>query len=143
MLVSKKNRVAIYASLFKEGVMCAPKDFAKTVTIETASGNEVEVRNLEIIKLMTSLKSREYVKETFNWRWFYWYLNDEGIEYLRQYLNIPADVVPDTMMKQAPRAGESERRYGRGGGGFDKDKGVGPGGDFKPDFRREGGFGRG
>ena len=121
-----------------------------------------------IIKLMTSLKSRELVKETFNWRWFYWYLNDEGIEYLRQYLNIPADVVPDTMMKQAPRAGESERRYerdggrdggrygdrgdrgerrgyGRGGGdrGFDKDKGVGPGGDFKPDFRREGGFGRG
>ena len=27
---------------------------------------------------MTSLKSREYVKETFNWNHYYWYLTDEG-----------------------------------------------------------------
>jgi len=32
---------------------------------------------------MQSLVSRGLVKEKFAWRHYYWYLNDEGIEYLR------------------------------------------------------------
>ena len=32
---------------------------------------------------MKSLRSRGFVRETFNWQWLYYYLTDEGIEYLR------------------------------------------------------------
>ena len=33
---------------------------------------------LQVIKALTSLKSRGYVKEQFAWRHFYWYLTNEG-----------------------------------------------------------------
>eukprot|EP00462_Mataza_sp_D1_P002003 CAMPEP_0175102958 /NCGR_PEP_ID=MMETSP0086_2-20121207/8769_1 /TAXON_ID=136419 /ORGANISM="Unknown Unknown, Strain D1" /LENGTH=232 /DNA_ID=CAMNT_0016377913 /DNA_START=26 /DNA_END=725 /DNA_ORIENTATION=- len=92
MLVPKKNRLAIYSFLFKEGVMVAPKNYE----IKHA---QVEVPNLHVIKLMTSLKSRGYVREQFSWQWFYWALTNEGIEYLREYLHVPADTVPNTLKK--------------------------------------------
>lgn len=34
------------------------------------------------------------------------FLTDKGIEYLREYLNLPADVVPATLTKSARPAGE-------------------------------------
>ena len=61
MLVPKKNRIAVYSYLFKEGVMVAQKDYSKP------KHNDVDVPNLQVIKLMQSLKSRGYIKETFNW----------------------------------------------------------------------------
>ena len=136
MLVSKSNRIAVYSYLFKEGVMVAKKDFA------LPKHEAVEVPNLQVIKLMQSLKSRGYVKETFNWQWFYWYLTNEGIEYLRSYLHLPAEIVPATLKKQAARLthpqGPSSGGFGRGGNRFDKEKGVGPSGEFNPEFRRGG-----
>lgn len=36
------------------------------------------------------------------------FLTDKGIEYLREYLNLPADVVPATLTKSARPAGETE-----------------------------------
>merc|ERR1711962_1589705 len=68
MIIPKKNRVAIYESLFKDGVMVAIKDF------NLKKHNELEkVRNLEVIKAMQSLKSRGYVRENFAWRnGWYW-----------------------------------------------------------------------
>ncbi|KAG6609963.1 40S ribosomal protein S10 [Phytophthora cinnamomi] len=97
MLVPKTNRIAVYSYLFKEGVMVAKKDFS------LPKHEAVDVPNLQVIKLMQSLKSRGYVKETFNWQWFYWYLTNEGIEYLRSYLHLPAEIVPATLKKQAAR----------------------------------------
>ena len=32
----------------------------------------------QVIKALTSLKSKGYVKEQFAWRHFYWYLTNEG-----------------------------------------------------------------
>lgn len=67
---------------------------------------EIEgVRNLEVIKLMQSLTSKELVSERFAWKHYYWFLKDEGIEYLREYLNIPEDVVPNTLKKSTKPAG--------------------------------------
>ena len=40
---------------------------------------------------MQSFTSKELVKELFSWRYDYWYLTNEGIEYLREYLNLSAD----------------------------------------------------
>jgi hypothetical protein len=37
------------------------------------------------------------------------FLTNKGIEYLREYLNLPADVVPATLKKSARPAGEGRR----------------------------------
>lgn len=91
---------------FAEGVLFAKKDFnlAKHPLIES-------VPNLQVIKLMQSFKSKEYVRETFAWMHYYWFLTNEGIEFLRTYLNLPSDVVPATLKKSAKPIG---RPFGGG-----------------------------
>merc|ERR1712098_331090 len=84
MLMPKKNQRAIYEHLFKEGVMVAKKDHHAPKHPELE-----QVPNLHVIKALTSLKSRGYVKEQFAWRHYYWYLTNEGINYLRNYLHPP------------------------------------------------------
>ena len=76
MLMPKKNWIAIYELLFKEGVMVAKKDVHMPYHPELADKN---VPNLHVLKAMQSLKSRGYVKEQFAWRHFYWYLTNKGI----------------------------------------------------------------
>jgi len=163
MLVPKKNRLAIYSYLFREGVLVAKKDFG------LAKHGDIEVPNLHVIKLMLSLQSRGYVKDNFSWQYHYYVLTNEGMAYLREYLHITNEnAVPATLKKttksQPPkfrtddegegRGGRGGRGRGRGGrgrgrGGFgDRDDYRGPrDGDnprtFNPDFesRREGGGG--
>merc|ERR1712029_195043 len=97
MLMPKKNLVAIYENLFKEGCMVAKKD------VHAPKHPELDVPNLHVIKALTSLKSRGYVKEQFAWRHFYWYLTNEGIQYLRDYLHLPPEIVPATLERQPQR----------------------------------------
>ena len=166
----KKNRVAIYEHLFKEGVMVAEKDFhaPKHPELETIPNLQVTWTQflhmclirlvVQVIKALTSLKSRGYVKEQFAWRHYYWYLTNEGIQYLRDYLHLPPEIVPSTLKRQAPRetrprasaaprAGgdkpEGDRdayRRAPGAGETDKAGAAGPG-SAPMEFR--GGFGRG
>ncbi|KAH9719425.1 40S ribosomal protein S10-1 [Citrus sinensis] len=156
MIIPEKNRREISKYLFQEGVCYAKKDY------NLAKHPEIDVPNLQVIKLMQSFKSKEYVRETFAWMHYYWYLTNEGIEFLRGYLNLPSEIVPATLKKQAkpaggrpfggpggdrprgpPRFDGGERRFGdrdgyrgapRGAGGDFGDKGFGRGG---------GGFGAG
>ena len=92
----KSHRIAILTYLFKEGVVVAKKQWnlPKHPEIE-------ECTNLEVIKLMTSLTSKDLVSCRFSWKHYYWFLNDEGIEYLREYLHLPEDMVPNTLKKAA------------------------------------------
>jgi small subunit ribosomal protein S10e len=138
MFVTKKDRAAVYSYLFKEGVLVAKKDFFKK------QHDEIEVANLEVLMLMKSMKSREYVRETFNWQYYYWYLTPEGIEYLREFLHLPQEIVPATLKKTATArpARPGPAPGGEGPGGF-RDKKMGPGGDFNPDYQRGGGGGGG
>merc|ERR1712141_293014 len=140
MLIPKKNRVAIYESLFKDGVMVAIKDY------NLPKHNDLEkIKNLEVIKAMLSLKSRGYVRENFAWRHYYWYLTNEGIQYLRDFLHLPPEIVPATlkrtirpeskrpMPKGQEGPGRSEMAADRAGyrrgppGGADKKGDVGAG----------------
>jgi len=105
------------------------------------------VPNLQVIKLMQSFTSRELVKEQFAWRHYYWYLTNEGIEYLREYLNLPAEIVPATLkkstrpMERRPPMGD---RPPREGGGFGRGGDRGDRGGYRSGPPREGGgFGRG
>ena len=90
----KSTRVAIYEHLFKEGVMVAKKDF------HAPKHPELPVPNLHVIKALQSLKSRGYVTEAFSWRHYYWYLTNEGIQYLRDFLHLPPEIVPATLRRQ-------------------------------------------
>ncbi|GKA83578.1 40S ribosomal protein S10-1-like protein [Tanacetum coccineum] len=144
-----------------EGVCYAKKDF------NLAKHPEIDVPNLQVIKLMQSFKSKEYVKETFAWMHYYWFLTNDGIEFLRTYLNLPSDIVPATLKKSAkplgrpmggpgdrprgPPRGDGDRpRFGdrdgyRSGprgpaGDFSGDKGGAPA-DYQPAFNRVTGAG--
>lgn len=108
---------------------------------------EVGVPNLQVIKACQSLDSRGYVKTRYNWSWYYYTLTNEGVEYLREWLHLPAEVVPATHKRQvrpaAPRAVRPEPREQRADAGYrraeKKDGEAAPAG-FAPSFR--GGFGR-
>jgi len=160
MLIPKKNRNEVYKYLFKEGVLYAKKDY------NLAKHPEIEVPNLQVIKLMQSFKSKEYVRESFAWMYYYWYLTNDGIEYLRTYLNLPSEIVPATLKKSAkplgrpmggppggdrprgpprfegdrPRFGDREGYRGgppRGAPGDFGDKGGAPP-EYQPQFRAPG-----
>merc|ERR1712118_447649 len=151
MLVPKKDRLTIYRYLFKEGVMVAKKDCNKPKHDDP----ELPVKNIYVIKLLTSLKSRGYVTEKFSWQWYYWYLTNEGIEYLREYLNLPEEVVPNTLKKTsrpAARGVERDSRQGGGKGGWGDGGKGGRDDGYRRDFggkggdhggKGGGGFGRG
>lgn len=141
MFIPKENRIATYSYLFKEGVLVVKKD-NRSQTHPHIEGPT----NLEVLMLMKSLESRGYVRITFSWQYNYCYLTDAGIEYLRQYLALPPEIVPATHKKQASRpemrdreedkfAGSGGRPAFRGGDREYRGRGEGGGGG--------GGFGRG
>ena len=139
MIVTTKNRKKVYELLFKEGVMYAPKNFLMPEH-PLLEG----IRNIEVIKLMQSMVSRGYCEEQFVWQHLYWTLTDEGIEYIREYMALPAGVVPATKA-MANKAEVAPIGGGRGGyrGGF-RGRGRGSYGDRpggRGGFGSRGGFG--
>eukprot|EP01087_Luapelamoeba_hula_P010386 TRINITY_DN274_c0_g1_i1.p1 TRINITY_DN274_c0_g1~~TRINITY_DN274_c0_g1_i1.p1 ORF type:complete len:226 (-),score=50.83 TRINITY_DN274_c0_g1_i1:96-773(-) len=153
MLIPKKSKITVYSYLFKEGVLVAKKQH------NLKKHPDVDVPSLWVLKLMQSLKSSGYVRETFNWQFYYWYLTNEGIEYLREYLHLPREIVPATLKKTRAAPGVRPRyqdggREGRDGGaprerrpfpegGDDAKKVGGADSTFQPRFNREGRDGRG
>lgn len=66
--------------------------------------------NLEVIKLMQSLTSKGFVKTQFSWQWFYYTLTPEGLDYLREFLHLPSEIVPNTHRKAARPARPAQVR---------------------------------
>jgi len=146
----KKHREKVYEYVFKEGVCVAKKDF------HSKTHPHIEgVPNLHVIKAMQSLVSRGFVKEQFAWRHYYWTVTNEGIEFLREYLHLPAEIVPATFKRAAREMRPPARDIRQGGyagkereadrdayrtGEFDKQAEVGVG-TGQMEFRA--GFGRG
>ncbi|KAK2546184.1 Plectin-like protein [Columba livia] len=88
MLMPLERLRAILELLFREGVLVAEKDPRPQRAHPQLPG----VPNVAVLRAMASLRSRGLVRETFAWRHFYWYLTDEGIAYLRQYLRLPPEI---------------------------------------------------
>nr|DAD26543.1 TPA_asm: hypothetical protein HUJ06_028011 [Nelumbo nucifera] len=61
MIIPEKNCREISKYLFQEDVCYAKKGF------NLAKHPKIDVPNLQVIKLMQSFKSKEYVHETFAW----------------------------------------------------------------------------
>mmetsp|Transcript_29182 Transcript_29182/g.32409 ORF Transcript_29182/g.32409 Transcript_29182/m.32409 type:complete len:172 (+) Transcript_29182:64-579(+) len=148
MIIPTKIRTQILSYLFKEGVMIAPKDF------RPVKHPLLGCLNVHVIYAMRSLTSKGYVRESFNWQHYYWYLENDGIEYLRELLHLPEEIVPTTLKSTRrgprPQYGGSDRRGGydrgdrgdrgnRGGRNYDRKEGA-PG-QFTPQYGGQGGFG--
>jgi small subunit ribosomal protein S10e len=87
--------------------------------------SEIDTKDLFVIKACQSLTSRGHLKTQFSWQQYYYTLTPEGLDYLRGWLNLPAEIVPATYIKGQrshipPRGlfGESGERknFGRGRG---------------------------
>lgn len=167
-IVPKKTRDDVYRFFFTEGVICCKKDRLENWE-GTLGGKKFRVPVHHVWYLVRSMKSRNLVKETFTWRHFYWFLNDDGVAYLRKYLHLGETVVPNSMKqtkegderqfeKRPPRPdgerggrgrgrGMGERggeRGGRGGrGGYGSDRAAYKGEGGAPRGGRGRGFGRG
>lgn len=110
VLVRKADRRKILEFLFKEGVMVVKKD-----PYQEEHPDIPGVRNLHVMMVLKSLNSKEMVKEVFCWQYYYYTLNPEGIEHLRELLHLPPQVFPATLTKR--RAGRPDGEGGEGGGG--------------------------
>ena len=129
--------------------MVAPKNF------ETKHP-ELEIPNLEVVKACQSLTSKGYVKTQFSWQWYFYTLTEEvrlrfvarvacadlraqGLNYLREYLHLPAEIVPATHkrparpQREAPTTGAYRPPRRDGPGGF--------GGEGRDEYRRRDGPG--
>ncbi len=95
--------------------------------------SELAVPNLEVMNVMKSLKSRGYVTEQFSWQFHYFYVTDEGILFLRNYLHMPEHVVPATIAKGAAAAAAAATST-RAMGARLEDKSAAP----REDYRRGG-----
>ena len=120
VLVPLKDKVKIYTYFLQEGVFACKKD-------NTSKNETLDIPNLHCFLVMRSLISRKFATELFKWQWHYYFLTPEGIKYLREYLGLPATVIPNTYkvstenneeeQKEEGEEGErrgGERRRGRG-----------------------------
>jgi small subunit ribosomal protein S10e len=97
-----------------------------------------QIRNLEVIKAMQSLTSQGYVKTRFSWQWYYYTLTPEGLDYLREYLHLPSEIVPQTHKKPARPAAPAGGRAPRADGAYRAPRG----GDREGYRRRDDGEGK-
>jgi len=143
MLMPTKVRAAIYEYILNEGVMVAKKDMFADKHMVLA------VKNLYVIKTMQSLRSRGFVNERVSWSHYYWYLTNEGIQYLRDFLHLPPEIVPATLKTKARVPSAETGRIARPPTGPQGEGKAAEQARTESTYRREegvqlrGGFGRG
>ena len=125
VLVPFKNKVKLYTYFLQEGVFASKKD-------NISNHETLNIPNLHCFLVMRSLVSRGMATEIFSWQWHYYFLTKKGVDYLREYLGLPANIVPnswkleDTEEQQKEEGGEENEdkrgerrergeRRGRGG----------------------------
>ncbi len=86
---------AIYELLFRDGVIVAKRDKRPQSMHPDVKG----VTNLKVICALGSLKSKGCVRETFAWKHAYYYITNDGIAYLRDYLHLPPKIMPATLQR--------------------------------------------
>jgi len=89
VLVSTKEKLKIYTYLLQEGVFCFKKQYFE-------KNKNLDIPNLNCFLVLRSLASRKYCTEIFSWQWHYYFLTQAGVKYLRDYLGLPENVVPNT-----------------------------------------------
>ena len=110
VLVSKKERYAVYKYLLLEGLIVVKKDNNLSAHTHVNLSEGTSIPNLHVMMLMKSLRSRDYVSEVFSWQWSYFTLTDKGAKYIRDCLHIPSSVVPLTHKKNKKLQGDKPQK---------------------------------
>ena len=108
VLVPLKDKVKIYTYFLQEGVFACKKD-------NTSKNETLDIPNLHCFLVMRSLISRKFATEIFKWQWHYYFLTPEGIKYLREYLGLPATVIPNTYKVSTENNDEEQKEEGEEG----------------------------
>ena len=116
VLVPTKEKVKIYTYFLQEGVFACKKD-------NTSKNENLGISNLHCFLVMRSLISRKFATEIFSWQWHYYFLLPEGIKYLREYLGLPATVIPNTYNVNTENNDEEQKEGGDEEGGERKGRG--------------------
>ena len=58
--------------------------------------------------VLLQIYSRGLLTEKFNWGYHYYFLADEGVEYLRSYLHLDETAFPDTHIARTAKDTEEE-----------------------------------
>ncbi|KAM7384662.1 hypothetical protein PAMA_011829 [Pampus argenteus] len=95
MVMPLSDLRAIYELLFQDGVIVTKKDKRPQSMHPDVKG----VTNFKVIRAMGSLKSKGYVRETYAWKHAYYYLTNQGISYLRDYLHLPLEIMPASLQR--------------------------------------------
>lgn len=93
MVMPLSDLTAIYQLLFRDGVIVVKKE----KRLQSMHPEIEGVSNLKVINAMGSLKSKGCVRETYAWKHAYYFLTNEGIVHLRDYLHLPAEITPATL----------------------------------------------
>ncbi|MES1918558.1 hypothetical protein MHBO_000512 [Bonamia ostreae] len=135
MLISKKNQRSVYAYLFQKGTLVVENN------AKLSSHPQIPIPNLHVRLLMRSLKSRGLVDSTSTWKRLYYTLNDDGIQFIREFLHLPTSAIPDTLSKpvdeQKSSFDQGQRRKPEKRDAYRKQpatKTVGAPEGFKPEF---------
>jgi small subunit ribosomal protein S10e len=88
----------------------------------------VQIPHLHCFLVMRSLKSRGFLTEIFSWQWHYYFLTKEGVNFLREYLGLPSNVVPNTHRVDKTTKREDEEGVEAEGEGRDERRTRGRGG---------------
>jgi small subunit ribosomal protein S10e len=83
VLIDRKNRRKVYEYLLNEGVIVVKKDWT-----QKEHGAVTGVPNLHVWMLLRSMADRALVELIFNWHYYYYTINQKGVEYLRKELGI-------------------------------------------------------
>ena len=112
VLVSRDNKRTIFTYLLREGVIVVKKDAYLPVHQQVNT-----VPNLHVMMITKSLKSRGYLNEVYNWGWRYYFLTNDGVQYLIKELGLPADakILPATHAKKRVVKKETATKDGKEG----------------------------
>uniref|UniRef100_A0A8C5RWV1 Plectin/eS10 N-terminal domain-containing protein n=1 Tax=Laticauda laticaudata TaxID=8630 RepID=A0A8C5RWV1_LATLA len=95
MLMPLGQLRGIYERLFRDGVLVGQKDPRPRTKVGLNGPQSVDVQTARYPRDARA----PVVRESFAWRHCYWYLTDEGIAHLRQYLRLPPEIVPTTLQR--------------------------------------------
>jgi small subunit ribosomal protein S10e len=111
VLITKEERQQIFSYLLKEGTLVVKKD------VSLPKHQEIPVSNLKVMMLCKTLKSKGLLVERFNWQYYYFNLNEEGIRAMCENLGLPTNIRPDYYKAPAVKRPATEDERGRRGFG--------------------------
>ena len=106
--IRKQEKNKIFYTLLMDGVISAKQEYWGT-------HQDTNLENAKVLILLKTLHSKGYVDVVFNWRHYYYTLNNNGINYIKNKLGITEQKVqPRT---RAPRSDAMENAEGENRGG--------------------------